>query len=418
MNKIRILFMIASSDIGGAEGFIYTLLTSLDDERYEKYVVCPDKGYYTDRYSRSVKMALLIDPRRSFMNPATILKAANFMKENDIDITHTMLYTSDFCGIWARRLSGGKSRIVNTINGFNFLIPKRGRLNIKRGIASLVYRFIYRYTDRIVAVSEAVRLDLVTRPGIRVEAGKIATILAAGVEKGYDNFSSVEIDRIRNGFLGKDDLAISAVGTFNEFKDYGTMVDAFSIAAKRDSRLKFLIAGDGPERPRMVEKTRGLGLNGRIRFLGSINSKEKNALLSISDILAMSSKSEGCPTVLFEAMYFGKPVVATAVGGIPEIVEDGVTGTLVSPSSPDAMADALLDLAKDGEKRLRFGKRAKEIFAERFTQAKMLAAYCKIYDDLLSPPILTRLDWNRGEQDERKENDSDRRGRIYRFASR
>lgn len=381
MDKKRILFIIASSDMGGAENFVYTLLKSLDSEKFEKYIVCPAGGYYNEKYNSFAKKALFIDRSRSFMNPTVIAKVSNFIKDNEINIIHTMLYTSDFCGIVAGKLSGRKVRTVNTINGYNFLILKTHGLRLKRRIASLVYRFIYRFSDLLIAVAEAVRKDLIERRGIKVPPGKISTILAAGTSESYDNFSEEDIASLRSGMKPTKMIA-AAIGTLNDVKDYDNLLEGFSIAAGQNADIGLLIAGDGPERRRLEKRAIELGIRGKVHFLGALEERKKNALLSLSDVIILSSRSEGCPTVLFEAMYFGKPVIATRVGGVPEVVDDGKAGMLVPAGSPPALAEALIELSGDIDKRSRLGRRAREIFELKFTNRHVIAAYENIYYQL------------------------------------
>lgn len=382
MNKTRILYIIASSQIGGAENFIYTLLRHIDNTRFEKYIICPEGGYYSERFRALANKALFINPKRSFMNPATILQTSSFVKDNNIDILHTMLYTSDFCGITACLFSG-RPRVLNTINGFNFLVVNKGTPGLKRRVASFIYRFIYRYSDKVLAVSESVKQDLINRRGIKISPEKIETVLAAGTNISYDDFPEDDIAYLRTNYLTDKELAVSAIGTLEEVKDYDTMLEAFSIAVRKNPALKLLIAGDGPERSRLQTTASNLGLGKRICFLGALEEKKKNALLSLTDIFVMSSVSEGCPTALLEAMYFEKPVIATRVGGIPEIVRDGETGLLVPERDAGQMADSIFKLAQDREKRIQFGKKARQVFDERFSQRHMLKAYENIYNNLL-----------------------------------
>lgn len=368
--------------MGGAENFVYTFLESLDNARFEKYIVCPAGGYYTEKFSLLTKKVLLVDPRRSFMNLGIILRVAKFIKENKIDIIHTMLYTSDFCGIVARRFSG-RPCILNTINGFNFMVLEKGSLRLKRRIASFVYRFIYRYSDRLIAVSEAVRQDLIDRNGIKADPKKIKTVLAAGINASHTS-SGGDIKDFRINSSGDKKLIVSAIGTLNEVKDYDNILEALSLVLTKYSDVKLFIAGDGPDKERLEKRMSDLGLNANVYFLGNLEDKRKNDLLSITDIFIIGSISEGCPTSLLEAMCFEKPIVATKVGGIPEIIKHDESGLLVPARDPVRLADAILDLVKDEEKRMRFGKKAKQIFQERFTQRHMLETYESIYNKALA----------------------------------
>lgn len=383
MKKTRILYVIASSDIGGAEHFVYTFLNSLDSLRFEKYIACPAGGFYAERFRALAKKTILVDRQRSFMNPSVVMKIARFIMENEIDIIHTMLYTSDFCGILARLVSG-RGRVINTINGLNFLVLANSGLRIKKRVGSFFYRFIYRYSDALVAVSDAVRRDLLERRGIKTDPKKVSVILAAGTSSDYDNFSEADAVNIRARYIKDEDIVIAAIGMLNEMKDYDTMLEAFAIAAGKNAKLRLLIAGDGPHRERLVRKIASLGVSERVSLMGALEEAKKNAFLSLSDIFLITSISEGCPTAILEAMYFGKPIIATEVGGIPEIISHGNNGVLVPPENPGILAKTILDIAADKHARMRLGIAAKNNFVERFTPAHMLGRYQAVYDKLLS----------------------------------
>lgn len=382
MDKARILYIIASSQMGGAENFIHLLMKHLDGEKFEKYIVCPEKGYYSDKFKSISKETLFINPKRSFMNIATILQVSRFIKDNKIDLIHTMLYTSDFCGIVSRHVAG-RALILNTINGFNFLVLEKKSLRLKRRLASLLYRFIYRYSDKLIAVAEAVRQDLISRKGIKVNEEKLSTFLAAGMAESYNNFSREDIDYLHAKGLTDKNFLLSAVGTLNASKDYDTMLEAFSLATAKRPNIRLFIAGEGPERDRLKKKVSDLGLSGKTYFLGLLEARKKNALLYLTDIFIMSSRSEGCPTALLEAMHFGKPIIATRVGGIPEVIREDETGRLVPSREPAALAEAILDLERDRASRDRLGKRAKEDFEDRFTDRHVIKAYEDIYNKMI-----------------------------------
>ncbi len=145
--------------------------------------------------------------------------------------------------------------------------------------------------------------------------------------------------------------------------------------------MELWLVGDGPLRP-VVEKTVvEMGLEGRVLFLGVRNDVPK--LLAASDVLVLSSEYEGVPLTVLEAMAAGKPVIATAVGGVPELVEDGVTGILVPPRNPEALAQGILRLAKDADLRQRMGKAAQQWALERFDIARTAREYEALYLRLL-----------------------------------
>jgi len=355
----------------------------MDNSKYEKYVICPDGGYYTEKFRSLAKEALLINPKRSFMNLSVVLRVARFVKNNKIDIIHTMLYTSDFCGI-AAKLIAQRPKVINTINGFNFLTIKNERASFKRKIGSFFYRFIYFFSDKLIAVSDAVKHDLVNRRGIKTGIRKVSTILAAGTLPAYDNFSIGDANELRAGYARTGELVIVAIGTLLKIKDYDTMLEAFRQVLYKRRNTRLLIAGGGTEMERLKNKALLLGVSDNVSFLGAVDEMKKNALLRMADIYVISSRSEGCPTAVLEAMYFAKPIVATAAGGIPEIIENDKNGLLVPIGGVDRLAGGLLDLLNDENKRIVLGKAAKEDFEKRFSNSRVISAYESIYENVLT----------------------------------
>jgi len=381
MKKIKILYIIASSNIGGAESFVYTLLRYMDDSIYEKYVVCPDGGPYVNLYRSKATDILCIDPKRSFMNIKVIKQVMRFIKDKDIDLVHTMQYTSDVCGIIAGMFCRGV-RVLNTINGFYFLVIKKRSLRLRRRMASLVYRGVYLFSDKVVCVCEALRRDLLKRTGVKAPVSKLKTVLAAGVDR-YYNFTKSDVDYLQDLGLSKDHTNIVSIGSLEEIKGHDVLLKAFKLVSEKDGNARLFIAGDGPLRKRYERTSKDLGLDKSIKFLGSLEPSKKNALLANADIFVMSSVSEGCPTALIEAMYFGRPVVASHVGGIPEMIENGVSGYLVKDRTPVGFFDAIMNVINDRKVNRKMGERARKIFWSRFATEKMLDAYEKLYKEVL-----------------------------------
>ena len=146
------------------------------------------------------------------------------------------------------------------------------------------------------------------------------------------------------------------------------------------SNLVTLIAGDGPQRKELENLAAHLGLTGRVSFLGWRDDAVE--LLGALDIFCMSSRWEGCPMVLLEAMAMRCPVVATDIGGVREIVINEETGLLVAPGDPEALADAVLRLLAADAERERMGAAGRQRVEQHFGVEDMLAAYARLYRNL------------------------------------
>jgi glycosyltransferase involved in cell wall biosynthesis len=142
--------------------------------------------------------------------------------------------------------------------------------------------------------------------------------------------------------------------------------------------LHVLLAGDGPDRDRLVASARALGLEDRVRFAGA--RRDVANVLAALDVFVLSSDFEGSPLALIEAMAAGKAIVATRVGGVPDLIDDGVHGLLVPPGDPGALGTALLSLARDPARRAALGAAARGRQREELTLDGMIERITMLYE--------------------------------------
>jgi glycosyltransferase involved in cell wall biosynthesis len=182
--------------------------------------------------------------------------------------------------------------------------------------------------------------------------------------------------------LGVDGFVWLAVGRFDPPKDYPTMLQAFARVVHKHSNTILLIAGDGPLRKTMENLARELGIEKRTKFLGI--RRDIPQLMNAADAYVMSSSWEGMPNVLLEASATGLPIVATDVGGNREIVLDGVTGFLVPPRNPEALARTMLRIMDlSDEERKEMGKRARKHIEVKFNLDRVVDLWEILYYELL-----------------------------------
>jgi glycosyltransferase involved in cell wall biosynthesis len=187
--------------------------------------------------------------------------------------------------------------------------------------------------------------------------------------------------RMREGF-GPNDLLLVCVGRLSCQKNPALLLDAFALGPASDPRSRLLFVGDGELRGEMEACASSLGLRERVHFLGV--RADVPEVLGAADVFVLPSAWEGNPLSIMEAMAAGRPTVCTAVGGVPELVEDGVTGLLVPPGDEGALAAALARLAGGSELREPMGRSAAHRAIERFDVGAMARAYEELYENLLS----------------------------------
>jgi glycosyltransferase involved in cell wall biosynthesis len=240
-----------------------------------------------------------------------------------------------------------------------------------------VDRLHLRWMDRVVCVSEG-QAAKVRKCG--VQANRIVVIRNAIQAERFDDPEPDCRDRLLDYFTDPPDRLVGAVGRLSREKGFGVLVDAAREIANADPKTGFILFGDGRMRPDLVRRIADAGLSGRFVLAGFRN--DLDSLLPGLDALALSSFTEGLPNVVLEAFAAGVPVVATAVGGTPEVVEDGINGYLVPPGNAEALARRLRDLLASEERRRAMGRRGRRKVREAFSFETQARAYARLFADL------------------------------------
>lgn len=203
-------------------------------------------------------------------------------------------------------------------------------------------RRIHLLATHVIANSEAAKRLLVE--DFRIPAERVH-VLHNGLD--FEQFAQARGDRRRvHPKLAPEAKLILNVANMNsEIKGHGVLIEAARLVSATMPEARFAFVGDGLLRPHLEERVRALGLQGHIYFLGP--RKDVPEILASGDVFAFSSLAEGLPNAVLEAMAVGLPVVATRVGGIPEIIRDGASGLLVPPNDPQALAKAILRVLSD-----------------------------------------------------------------------
>ncbi|MGW0828105.1 glycosyltransferase [Streptomyces sp. NPDC002845] len=189
--------------------------------------------------------------------------------------------------------------------------------------------------DLVVAVSPQVARARSVRGARRV------CTHVHGIDVGMQRHWAEHADQVRQEFrIPLNAFVLTCVANMRPIKNHLLLIDAASRVLARRPDALFVLAGDGPLRGQVLAEIDRRGLRDRVRFLGRV--PQANRLVAASDVLLLSSHSEGLPVVVMEALAAGVPVVATAVGGIPELIDDNRNGILTRPGSPDALAEGIL----------------------------------------------------------------------------
>ncbi len=178
--------------------------------------------------------------------------------------------------------------------------------------------------------------------------------------------------------ITRDVIACLCVARLSEQKNIGALMRAVALARRANPAIELLIVGDGPDRETLRNEAGALSVSDNVRFLGE--RRDIPRLLSACDMFVLASRWEGSPLTVMEAMAAGRAVICSAVGGVPEIVEDGRSGLLVRSGDVGALAGAIIELAKDPDRRAALGRRAAEVAQERFDVTLMGQRYLMLYE--------------------------------------
>jgi glycosyltransferase involved in cell wall biosynthesis len=238
-------------------------------------------------------------------------------------------------------------------------------------------RLLLRRSDRVVAVGEAVRQALIHNEGIAADR---VEVIYNGIPlerfEGRPTISKRAAIRAEIG-LEPEDLVVVQVARLDYLKDHATAIRTIERVARRWPRARLVLVGDGPERGAIEDLVRQREMEGNVRLLGQ--RADVPRLLAASDIVLLTSISEGIPLTLIEAMAAGRPVMATRVGGVAEVVADGQTGLLAPAGDDAALAEHILHLADDPARRDQIGQSGRQRADNLFSECRMHDAYRRIY---------------------------------------
>jgi sugar transferase (PEP-CTERM/EpsH1 system associated) len=251
------------------------------------------------------------------------------------------------------------------------------------------YRWLRRrlqpFIARFVTVSRD--LDRWLREEVGIAPAKIVCI-PNGIDTARYRAAPYQVEKrpLLGSFAPPGTPLVMTVGRLDPVKDHAGLIEAVhelcTSEAEHAKNVRLAIVGDGAERGRLQQLIARRNLDAHVKLLG--NREDVAALLAEADVFALSSVAEGIPLTVLEAMAAGLPVVATNVGGVGEVLVDGVTGTLVAPSDPAALARALHAYLADASLRQRHGAAGRERAESRFGLRPMIAAYGALYDQLLA----------------------------------
>lgn len=364
----NILHFAQDSD---TSGFFPQLARWHDRRRYRMFfgTLNPIAGWLREYMESEGVTCFSCDCRTQAEYPLGLLRLIGFLRRARIDILHTHLFEPSVIGLLAGRLTATSLLMMTRhYSDYHTRIHKRWHVRLDQ--------LCTRLCDRIIAVSQHTADHM--RTVEHAPPAKLHVIL-----NGID-FTRVQLltpdarARVRREFAATDAHLLLIVARLHPEKGHSYLFRALpQIARQVHKPVRLLVAGRGPSDAAYRAEVRTLGIEHLVTFTGF--RKDGPDLIAAADLLVLPSVAEAFGLVLTEALYLGTPVVATRVGGIPEIVDDGVDGVLVPPADSEALAAAIIDLLNHPERRAQMAGAGSAKVSQRFRFADMVRAYEALY---------------------------------------
>lgn len=354
---LRVLFIVPGLGMGGAERHLATLLPAMDPTRFAPSVVCIGREgeLFAELVAADIAARALGRMKREF--GGALAQLVVHMRRNRPDVVVVRGYNAEVLGRVAALLCGVPRSVVWLHHSSD--ITPRGR----------VQRFADRLLGSVTSAYYGVAFgqlpyftEVLGYPPSKVR------IIHNGIDPAHFRYTP---DSPRNSKLAlslgiaAEHAVVGTVAVLRPEKDHPTFLRAARLVLDRVPHARFLVVGDGPLRSALTRLVGELGIADRVIFTGS--RSDVRDLLSLVDVFALTSITECFPMALLEAMAIGRPAVCTAVGGVPEIIDEAVTGHMVPPRDPAALAERLVDLLGDPARARTMGRAARVRLESEFT---------------------------------------------------
>lgn len=370
--KTKVMYLIKGLGLGGAEKLLEQASPHLDWERFDYEVVylLPWKNALVPYFERTGVPVFCLNQRRTY-DLRVVRELVRLLRDRRVDLLHLHLPYSGILGRLASKMAPVKAVVYTEHNlweRYHWLTMTANRLT-------------YRWNDAVISVSDEVERSI--RSHYRVNGKPRLSTILNGVD--VDQLYAIARDPlgVRKEFgIPEDHQLVAHVANFTPKKRHEDLLRAVQLVCQRQPAITFLLVGQGPLEAEMKALAQDLNITGNVVFAGF--RTDATRLMAAADLFVLPSQYEGLPVSLLEAMGLGLPVVATRVGGVPEVVSDGVEGFLVEPLHPGLVAEKVLELTSSPELRQRFSRNGVERVNEHFSVRAMVASTEALYTQVLT----------------------------------
>jgi len=367
-----VLHLVSTFEVKTDTKWLVQIARYLDRRRYRMSVACfhGDGPVREQLEDLGVRTHNLEAPDER--DPRAILRARRLIDDGAYDIVHTHLLRADLFGGVAARWAG-----VPVILSTVYAMGSMSRVK-KRIVDPVLDAACARLPKHVLAVSDAVRRDCVDR--LHIPDDRVS-VIRTGIDP-PDQIDPVAGKWQRKAWgVSESAPVVVTLSRLSREKGIEVLIDAAARVHAQRPDAVFVVAGEGPDRPLLEAHIARLGLNGVVKLAGF--HSDVWSVLAAADVFCLASHSEGMPSALLEAMAASKPIVATAVGGIPEAIVDGLNGRMVKPGDAVDLARTISHMIANRADSIRLGHAARRTMDERFHARTVVARYGQLYQKLL-----------------------------------
>ncbi|MCC7087167.1 MAG: glycosyltransferase [Pirellulales bacterium] len=365
--------VLHSLNVGGAEILAANLARKLRD-RFDFVFACLDERGTLGEQLQREGFEVEVIGRRAGVHWTCMRRLSAYFRQRQVQLIHAHQYTPFFYSA-ASGLFGRRPALLFTEHG-RWYPDCRSRKRV------FFNRVMLRPRDRVVGVGEHVRRALIENEGL--DASRVAVIYngVSSRPAAHDAEENTLRAQVRAELgIAKSEFVVIQVARLDPLKDHLTAIEALAEIVETRRNIHLVLVGAGPEQPSILSAVGKRSLTSFVHLLGL--RADVDRLLKAADCFLLTSISEGIPLTVIEAMMAGLPVVATSVGGVPEVVQHNLTGLLVAPRSPREVAAALLQLADDPNRCTALGATGRNRARDHFSDNRMNASYAKMYENML-----------------------------------
>lgn len=373
MNKIKVLHITPLLTVGGAEKKLMYILRKLDKGMFSQHVIYSIPGPLKEEAEKEGVPLVRIHPMsRSPLSLVSLWRIYKYIKKNEIDLVH--------CHLDAAYIIGGIAALLARVPLiFSFQNMGDEQYLSEYKVFKYLDRALSVFTEKILVESEDVMKVLLSW---NIKPEKLL-VIPNGVEIPDDSGTAPEANGNIKRKLGIEGcFLVGNMARLVDFKNHKLLIEAAARVINVKPDTKFFIIGDGPLKDELKDLSDRLGISKNVSFPGTLT--DFAPYLMSFDIFVLSSFTESTPMALLHALAFRLPVISTAVGDIPSIIQDGINGILVPSDDADALANSILDLMEDKDKRERLANAGRETAKKKFSIESNIEKTREVYLSVLA----------------------------------